>query len=269
MWKKTLTSVAELRDKIRDTVSDKKNLPLVVGAAIGGILVIGGAYYYFSEKKSDPTCPKHILQQIKIHRGGELKSIADSIIREKDGSVYLPADKIAYVQELAVDITAYRIREILKEIRAARRNDPPQNYSNKILGLLETFDSGIRSVLKAVNLDKAQFDLTLKDQLKLNPDLEYSGYKVFRVIHRYLGSANNRVTFTLDLCLTSLDYVSQNQPEPDSSSDKAACEQRWALYDGLHKLTKLEEEDLKKLTELYSHVEEVSEAKTKVKAVYL
>lgn len=260
MWKRVSQGWSDLQQ----AVTDKKNLPIVVGAAIGTVVLIGGAYLYFREHKVSQTTPEWVFEQIKLHRGSELKRILDALIREKDGSLFIPPPQVAHIQELAVDVAIHRIREVLKQIRTERRGGDSSSIE-KNLGLLSTaFSSALSMVLGILRIKQSEFDLAVKDNLISNPELDYSGFKLLRVIHRYLPSVNNKVAFDLDLCVTSWNHLSSHQPEAVFSSDKEYYEKRSVLYDGLHTITKLEEEDLRKLTELYAHLEQVKVIKSQV-----
>lgn len=247
-----------------------RNIAIVAGVGIGVALVT----WYALSRESDPLAKyshKHEPEKLKCvntryddYKKQHLEQIVEvkkAILREEKEKTY-SASTLQLIQDLALSISLPEIKHILTDNRTQRRgylDTDKGKYEQIVLGgadkIEKAFNDAISKIYKDLQLDSAKYDLTLDSMQSTHPELVLRGRRLYKRALDRVQSTNQTVDYTRGLNEQVHDAMHTQWSSvtyTPTSIDHYKTVKESMLYDNLFKQYRLEQEDIRRLYDLYS-----------------
>lgn len=257
----------------RVKIKDSKERYIVYGVAgVGAALALWYAWEYGGSEKihfarQSEVVYKSVSHRYEIYKKDHLERVVhvkQLAIKEEKDNVF-SEETMHQIQELAFDVSQNECEKIIRDNRIARRKvvetDKTQ-YEQIVLDSIKklhaAYSEAVHCIMKDIRQDEAKFGKSVSHWESSNPDVALKGRRLYRELKSRISSKNQTMDFNRDVAKKANLTLNEEFPKimykPISSEHFTAVKEAM-LYDRVEAILKLEEEDIKKLSRLYSSVE--------------
>lgn len=257
-------------DRVKIKGSRERYVAIGIAGA-GAALALWYAWNYSSSPNQYPRHSEVVYRSVSQRYDAFKKDHLERVVHVKQLAITEDKDNVFSeetmhsIQDLAFDISQKECEKIIRDNRITRRKlfdtDKTQYEQVVIEGIKKlqaSYTEAITCIFKDIRQDSAKYEKSVSHWESLNPAIALKDRRLHKRIRDHIRSLNQTMDFNRDIAkranLTLNEEFTKIMYKPVSVEHYTAVKEAM-LYDIVHRILKLEEEDIKKLSQLYNGVE--------------